>query len=228
MNREGVGLLRALSDTQWPADVSASAYSVPCHHRHKSREESLNMYIPSLPPVTLAEAADAGHAKIPARSDSPVSAIRLPRRVCPAYRFAGAGGWPGSGGGRGLGGRGTAATRLFAGARPDVHRCGCWTSAVGRAGWPACWCPRWRYQHYTGIDLSIHALVALQELAWQEDWEHYGFTLHCGDGTLACVAGETFEVLWAYAVFIHLPPGVIEALIASLQHRHVCPLFLLV
>ena len=70
--------------------------------------------------------------------------------------------------------------------------------------------------HYTGIDLSLHALVALQELAWQEDWEQQGMTLHCGDGTLACVAGERHDVVWCYSVFIHLPPVVLEAIIASL------------
>lgn len=72
-------------------------------------------------------------------------------------------------------------------------------------------------QHYTGIDLSIHALFALQELAWQEGWEDQGFTLHSGDGTLSVVAGQQYDVIWCYAVLIHLPIEIIEALIASLQ-----------
>ena len=72
-------------------------------------------------------------------------------------------------------------------------------------------------QHYTGIDLSMQALVALQQLAWEEGWEAQGFTLHSGDGTLKAVAGEQYDVIWAYAVFIHLPPIVLAAIIASLR-----------
>ena len=115
----------------------------------------------------------------------------------------------------GIGRPGGSANGLFAGhgvtPQTRVLDFGCGTGRLARV-----LVPYLAPQHYTGIDLSMHALVALQQLAWQEGWEQHGFTLHSGDGTLKAVAGEQYDVILAYAVFIHFRRRV-KAIIQSLQ-----------
>jgi SAM-dependent methyltransferase len=72
--------------------------------------------------------------------------------------------------------------------------------------------------HYTGIDLSLNAILALSDLAAAEGWAAQGFRLiGSEDGTLKRVAGEQYDVVWLYAVWIHNPLDVIEACLASLR-----------
>ena len=174
------------------------------------------MYINSLPPVTPADAATLVSRKSRPEATAlyqqhdylTAYSLHTDRRVQEDGPAAAVGGDWEAGGQRQL------AFLQAQGVTPQsrVLDFGCGTGRLARV-----LVPYLAYQHYTGMDLSMHALVALQELAWQEDWEHYGLTLHSGDGTLKAVAGERYDVIWAYAVFIHLPPSVLEAMIASLQ-----------
>ena len=175
------------------------------------------MYIPSLPPVTLAEAAGflSRHKSTPA-----AQALYQEYEYLTAYsmhtdlRVQDDGPAAAVGGDWEAGGQRQLAFLIANGVTPQsrVLDFGCGTGRLARV-----LVPYLAPSHYTGIDLSLEALVALQQLAWKEGWEQHGFTLHSGDGTLQAVAGEQYDVIWAYAVMQHLPTEVINALLASLQ-----------
>lgn len=79
--------------------------------------------------------------------------------------------------------------------------------------------------HYTGIDISPAALAHARELGEREGWGARQPELLLGDGTLACVAGRRFDLVWAHSVFTHLPPDLIRRVLsdlAGLQFTEFC------
>lgn len=69
--------------------------------------------------------------------------------------------------------------------------------------------------HYTGIDISQAALAHARELGEREGWGARAPELLLGDGTLACVAGRSFDLIWAHSIFTHLPEELIRRVLAD-------------
>ena len=132
------------------------------------------MFVPSLPPVTPDEAA-----AFPSRHKSTPAAQALYQEYdyLTAYsmhtdlRVQENGPAAAVGGDWEAGGQRQLAFLKARGLTPQtrVLDFGCGTGRLARV-----LVPYLAPQHYTGIDLSMHALVALQQLAWQEGWEQHG------------------------------------------------------
>lgn len=70
---------------------------------------------------------------------------------------------------------------------------------------------------YTGLEISGGALAHCRALAAREGWSARRPRLLRGDGTLAAVRGGRFSIVWAHSVFNHLPPSLIDGLVAGLR-----------
>lgn len=70
--------------------------------------------------------------------------------------------------------------------------------------------------HYYGLDLSESALEAARRLASAEGWWVNAPHFLATTGTCAELPIRRIDVIWCYAVFIHLPLYAIEAFMASL------------
>jgi 2-polyprenyl-3-methyl-5-hydroxy-6-metoxy-1,4-benzoquinol methylase len=103
---------------------------------------------------------------------------------------------------------------LAQGLRPDhtLLDVGCGTGRLARQI-----VPHLHPGHYTGVDLSQGALDAAATMLDAEGLScvYHPLLFQC-DGTLSCLAGARFDVIWCYAVFIHLPTDVIVACFESL------------
>ena len=71
-------------------------------------------------------------------------------------------------------------------------------------------------EHYVGVDISLEALRYARVLAMQEGWDEAWPQFLHGDGAFSVVAGQAFDVVWAWSVCTHLPPECIARVFAGL------------
>ena len=88
---------------------------------------------------------------------------------------------------------------------------GCGTGRFARVAVP--WLDPGRY---TGIDISPAALAHACRLAETEGWAGRAPRFVQGDGSLAAVRDQPFDVVWAHSVFTHLPADLIQGVFADL------------
>ncbi len=70
---------------------------------------------------------------------------------------------------------------------------------------------------YTGVDISQAALEHCEKLAVREGWvERRPWFVRGSGGVPNIVRDETFDRVWAFSVFTHLPPELISAVLADL------------
>ncbi len=81
---------------------------------------------------------------------------------------------------------------------------GCGTGRLARQIAPHC--------HYWGFDISAAAVDAANQLSREEGWHKFMPTI-----SLNWPAGATFDFIWAFSVFIHLPREEMAALMKRVR-----------
>lgn len=73
-------------------------------------------------------------------------------------------------------------------------------------------------QHrYTGIDISLKAIINCIDLVEKEGLESKKPLFINGDGTFSPVGTSRFNLIWAHSVLTHLPPDIIENIFTDLS-----------